>query len=135
MTGGRALACWLVLSVGGIGWALPVVQAADSESHYDAKGRRDPFVALVKDGRLIGIVKGPTIDTSKPMLYGIMWDPGGHSIALINDGEFRAGEEIGLYRIKEIRPDEVVLVREGGGDPLVLQIAFEASAPARAPTP
>jgi len=128
-----------MLGLGFAGWAMLAIPAGASEeaaeSRYDAKSRRDPFVPLVKDGRLIGIVKGPTIDTSKPMLYGIMWDPGGNSIALINDGEFRVGEEIGIYRIEEIRRDEVVLVREGGGTPLVLQIAFGASEPARPPMP
>ncbi len=89
---------------------------------YDAKDRRDPFVPLVKDGRLLGTIKG-SVDTSKPMLRGILWDPNGHSLALLNDGEYKVGEAIGEYQVMEIRKDAVVL--SNGGESLVLQITFE----------
>jgi hypothetical protein len=64
------------------------------------------------------------VAASKPVLYGILWDPGGQSIALINDAEVKVGDAVSGYRVKEIRQDAVVLIN--GGVPVVLEIAFEA---------
>ena len=90
---------------------------------YDSKSRRDPFVPLVREGRPVGLTSGTRGETSKPILYGILWDPGGRSIALINDTEVGVGETVGGYQVAEIRRDAVVLT--GGGEPVVLAIAFE----------
>lgn len=89
---------------------------------YDAKGRRDPFMPLVREGRLIGPSKGPT-GGAAPLLYGILYDPAGQSIAMINDQEVRVGDTVGGYQVAEIRQDAVVL--KSGGEPLVLQIDFQ----------
>ncbi len=81
--------------------------------HYDAKDRRDPFVALVRDGRFVGATTGSHADTSQPELYGILWDPGDHSIALLNDQEARIGDVVSGYKVIEIRKDAVVLSAGG----------------------
>jgi len=57
------------------------------------------------------------------VLYGILWDSAGNSIALINDTEVKVGDTVKGYRVTEIRQDAVVLTN--GGEPVVLQIAFE----------
>ena len=100
----------------------PTVKQAEP-FRYNAKGRRDPFVALVRDGRLVAISVGAHAESSKPVLYGVLWDPGGNSIALINDGEARVGDMVGDYRVVEIRKDAVVLAN--GGEPVVIEMAFE----------
>ena len=69
---------------------------------------------------------------SKPTLYGILWDPGGKSLALINDAEAKVGDTVGGYQVKEIRKDAVVLVN--GGEPVVLKISFDAPAPSQKTT-
>ncbi len=94
--------------------------------YYDPAGHRDPFVPLVRDGRLVGISQPTSKETTFPVLYGILWDPGGQSIALINDGEAKVGDTITGYQVKEIRKDAVVL--SNGGEPLVLQIVYDAPA-------
>jgi len=107
-------------------WSLGSAEAPPKTREpfvYDAKGRRDPFMALVRDGKLIGTQKGTPLDTGKPVLYGILWDPNGQSIAMLNDTEVKVGETVGIYEVLEIRKDAVVL--SAGGDPLVLQIDFE----------
>ena len=96
-----------------------------SDASYDPGSHRDPFVPLVREGRLVGVVAPSGAKTGKPVLYGILWDPGGNSIALINDGEVKVGDTISGYRVQEIRQDAVVL--NSGGGPVVLEIAFEAS--------
>ena len=85
---------------------------------YDAKGRRDPFVPLVREGRTLDVAYSASGST--PMLSGILWDPAGHSIALLNETEARVGDVIGEYEVREIRKDSVVLSR--GGESVVVQL-------------
>jgi hypothetical protein len=87
---------------------------------YDAKGRRDPFLPLVWNGKLITPIGQRLSEGAQPELDGILFDPAGDSIALVNGQEARVGEVIGGYRVVEIRQDAVVL--EGGEGPVVLRI-------------
>lgn len=106
-------------------WAAGEPSEKQNAFSYDPAGHRDPFVSLVRDGRLVGVaLPGGSGSTSRPVLYGILWDPGGHSIALINDAEVKVGDTIGGYRVQEIRQDAVVL--DSGGVPVMLEIMFEA---------
>ncbi len=112
-----------------MGMPVDGVRAADDASpqgpsfQYDAKDRRDPFVALVRDGRLVFPSSMLQRGGTHPTLHGILWDPGGQSMALINDIEAKVGDAVNGYRVAEIRRDAVVL--KNGGEPLVLQIDFE----------
>ena len=107
------------------------VRAAETPSkrpelfHYDAGGRRDPFVPLVRDGRLVNVAGSKSLELSGPALYGVLWDPGGQSIALINNMEVKVGDMVADYRVLEIRQNSVVL--GNGGEPVVLQITFETT--------
>ncbi len=108
---------------------------------YDAKHRRDPFAPLVRDGQLVGISSEEAFSTasSSPApavtLAGILWDPAGRSVALINGTEVKAGDLVGAYRVVEIRPNAVVLDHEG--QQRVVQMVFDgprkAGSPADAP--
>jgi hypothetical protein len=95
---------------------------------YDAKGKRDPFVPLVRDGRMIGsgtdatLGEGPR-DVSLPLLGGILWDPAGRSIALLNEKEAMVGDVVRGYRVVEIHEDHVVLEQEGRR--VTLKMVFE----------
>lgn len=92
---------------------------------YEAKGRRDPFEPLVKDGRLVrAITSGPDVGGDRPLLKGILWDPAGESMALLSDGEYKVGDMVDGYQVVEIRQDAVVLA--SGGKRTVLQITFES---------
>ena len=120
------LAVVLIMWCGTPAWAAEESSKASKKEApfaYDPKGHRDPFLPLVVNGRPVGWTSKPGVDTSKPVLYGILWDPGGQSLALINDGEYRAGETVGAYQVQEIREDAVVL--DNGGEPVVLAIAFD----------
>ena len=94
---------------------------------YEPGSHRDPFLPLVRDGRLVGdeaTAQDTPVESFKPVLYGVLWDPGGQSIAMINDTEVKVGDMVGDYRLLEIRPDSVVL--ENGGERMALQLTFEA---------
>lgn len=99
---------------------------------YDAGGRRDPFIALIQDGRFTRTSPIAQVDTSKPVLYGILWDPSGQSLALINDTEVTVGDAVSGYQVQEIREDAVVLT-DDGGHPLVLRVSFETAPPGYTP--
>lgn len=109
-------------SAGGV-----AAESVEKSFKYDPRGKRDPFVALVRDGRLVGVSIKAVRNDEKPILHGILWDPGGRSIALINDAEAHVGETVGNYEILEIRRDSVVV--SNGGEPVVLEIAFDEPAP------
>ena len=117
----------LILSVVWLGiapvWAAEQGPKHSSSFQYDSKGRRDPFTPLVREGKLVNVMPGTQLSASRPVLFGILWDPGGQSIALLNDTEVKVGDTIGGYRVQEIRQDAVVLI--DGGEPVVLQLVFE----------
>jgi len=114
----------MLLGSAALVWAAQEPSEKREAFSYDPAGHRDPFVPLVRDGRLVGVaLPGVGPNPSRPVLYGILWDPGGHSIALINDAEVKVGETISGYKVQEIRQDAVVL--SSGGVPVVLEIAFE----------
>lgn len=99
---------------------------------YDPKGLRDPFMPLVREGRLVGSAGSGGDAHGQLVLYGILWDPGGESLAIINDRELKVGDQVDGYRVADIRKDAVVL--KDGGEPLVLRITFDASAPSSSKT-
>ncbi len=90
---------------------------ANQQFRYDAKDRRDPFTPL--DARLSGAKGGPGMSV-KPELFGILWDPRGSSIALVDELEVKVGDPVRDFHVQEIREDAVVLKR--GEEQLVLQI-------------
>ena len=122
-------------SMGGVAlslWGLALMNVWTNEQtnaslpfQYEAKGRRDPFEPLVKDGRLVRpMSSGPDVQGDKPLLRGILWDAAGESIALLDDGEYKVGDVVSGYQVVEIRRDAVVLA--SGGRRTVLQISFES---------
>jgi len=124
----RDVGIGVVLSLSGLG-LMDVWTSESSTSsmpfRYEAKGRRDPFEPLVKDGRVVrSVSSGPEVYGDQPILQGILWDSAGGSIALLNDGEYKTGDEVSGYQVVEIRRDAVVLA--SGGKRTVLQISFES---------
>jgi len=114
---------WLIAGVGAPLEADEASPSPPAPFRYDPGNRRDPFMPLVRDGKFVGATPGLRWDGSLPMLQGILWDPAGQSIALINDGEVGVGDTVEGYQVIEIRSDGVVL--SDGGEPVLLQLEFE----------
>lgn len=91
---------------------------------YQSEGHRDPFLPLVRDGRIITPPQATGGDgrstTSLPVLHGILWDAGGRSIAMIDDTELQVGGEARGYQVTEITKSTVSLAR--GGQIFVLRL-------------
>lgn len=109
-------------------WAMESPQGEAGAVLYDAKGKRDPFVPLVRDGRMISVTgeegtSSSEADLTPPVLGGILWDPAGRSIALLNGQERVVGDTVGSFRLVEIHQDDVIL--EQGGRQVTLQMTFE----------
>lgn len=103
----------------GAAWAEDTdTLAASAAAGYEAKAKRDPFVPLVRDGRMIAVAgevpsSSEPVDLSLPLLGGVLWDSAGRSIALLNDKEAMVGDMVGGYRVAEIHSDYVVLDQDG----------------------
>ena len=88
-------------------------------------------MALVREGRFIGTAGSLSSDSSIAglLLAGIVWDPAGDSLALINDTEVRVDDRLGEYQVVEIRQDAVILLKDG--KPVVLQLSFDPPTPSQ----
>jgi hypothetical protein len=81
---------------------------AATEVLYDPGKRRDPFVPL--DGEENTLT---TAASSGVKLEGIIYDPGGHSMAILNGKSYQKGEAVGNATVVKILKDHVVISVEG----------------------
>ncbi len=86
------------------------VSAQTEDMGYESGGRRDPFVPLVTqkvksttDG-LQGVQGIGDI-----ILEGIVWEPTGRSIAIMNGAIVKEGDRAGAVRIEKIEEKRVIL--------------------------
>jgi len=80
---------------------------------YNDKGKRDPLTPLVtKDGRILPGARAVT-ETGDIELEGVIWDPQGNSVAIINGKLVRERERILNMQVLKIRKASVILQREG----------------------
>jgi type II secretory pathway component PulC len=80
---------------------------------YDSQGNRDPFMPLLtKDGRPITTYSriGSINDI---IVEGILYDPQGASIVIINDMILKHGDSISGVTVKKIEKNSVVLSFKG----------------------
>ena len=93
-----------------------MVLLASDAAAYDAKGRRDPMVPLVSaEGVLLEPPKAaPAEGVRGPLvLEGIVHDPHGPSVAVINGTVWQVGEVRDDVEVVAIEPSRVV-VRHAG---------------------
>lgn len=73
---------------------------------YDSGDRRDPFIPLVDPE---GIVDSRKFDTSGLMVEGIIHDPNGESLVLINGEFYKEGDNVRGVNVITIFKDRVIL--------------------------
>ncbi|MCG2711541.1 MAG: hypothetical protein L6416_04355 [Candidatus Omnitrophica bacterium] len=80
---------------------------------YEDKGNRDPFISLVtQDGRILPGAKTAS-DSENIELEGIIWDPRGNSMAIINGKLVKEKERIMDMQVLIIKKASVILQKEG----------------------
>ena len=103
---------------------LPVSLAfAEGERFiYDDHGKRDPFLKLVSPGGTILSYETDLL-ISEMNLEGIIYDAGGHSLAIINGIMVKKNDKIGFYVVSNISEKKVILLK--GQENFILELKKE----------
>ena len=89
----------------------PVGRGEEEKFVYQRQGRRDPFVPLVGSGG--GGDRGDlfTIEDIKDVfLEGIIWDPQGESLAVINGEIVREGSQFQNIKVLKVEKERVTVL-------------------------
>jgi hypothetical protein len=90
--------------------ALPAY-AQDAGGLYDDHGKRDPFAPLVTpSGAIVSYESDLTVADMN--LEGILMDPKGKSLAIINGKILRPADQIGPWRVDVITGEHVELIKD-----------------------
>lgn len=76
------------------------------EIRYDSGGKRDPFIPLVTAE---GIVDAKKFNTNDLQIEGIIFDPNGGSMVLVNGEFYKQGDHVNGANVISIFRDRVVL--------------------------
>ncbi|MDZ4242574.1 MAG: hypothetical protein U1D99_07095, partial [Candidatus Omnitrophota bacterium] len=94
--------------------------AEDQPFVYDDKGKQDPFLRLVSAGGAIINLEGD-LEITDMVLEGIIAGEGpNNNIAIINGVILKPNDRIGVFMVRQIREDTVVL--EKGQEKFVLKL-------------
>jgi len=78
---------------------------------YDDHSRRDPFWPLVNSQGVLMHYDGE-MSAGDMILEGIMSDENGNNLAVINGSIVGTGAQIGIYTIKAVDQDRVILLKK-----------------------
>lgn len=97
--------------------------AAKGDFVYNSKGNRDPFTPLVtEEGIYIGSRQGGDL-AEEIMLEGIVWDPAGESMAIVNGTVVKEGDNFLNLKVLKIKKEEVIFLK--GDRELIINLATE----------
>lgn len=106
--------------------SLVVVSGASANVRdftYQSKGNRDPFKSLVtKDGRILPGARTVS-ETGDVELEGIIWDPNGRSMAIINGKLVKEKQRIMNMQVLKIKKASIILQK--GGKVMVIKLKKE----------
>jgi len=96
--------------------------AQEEKFVYDPHGRRDPLLRLVTpSGNIISYESNYEI--TDLALEGIIFDPAGKSLAIINGNVVKLSDKMGIFIVSEITRNKVVLLK--GEEKFVLELKKE----------
>ena len=90
--------------------ALPAY-AQDGAFVYDDHGKRDPFGPLVTNSGAV-VVSDTDLTVADINLEGLVSDPQGNNVAIINGKIVKAGDYVGPYKVETVAVDYVGLLKE-----------------------
>jgi hypothetical protein len=77
---------------------------------YDDHGKRDPFVPLVSSAGVV-ISYDQNLSVNDLDLEGIVGDPSGHNVALVNGKIVKLNDQVGPYMVSAIDLDHVEFLK------------------------
>jgi len=86
---------------------------------YDDHGKRDPFVPLVSSSGLV-ITYDQDLSVGDLVLEGIVADPSGNNVALVNGKIVKINDQIGPYVVNVIANDHVEFLK--GSEKFILNL-------------
>lgn len=100
-------------------YPLSVLLAEEAEFNYNSHGKRDPFYPIVsEEGDFLSNPEQQENGVKNLLLEGIVWDPAGGSVAIINGSVVREKERVGSYEVVWIEKNRVGL--RGDGEEIIL---------------
>lgn len=103
----KSVVVFIILQL--LGGSLSQAFAEQPKSfHYDAKGRRDPF--LPWDGR--EAKSKSDMDTQDLHVEGIIFDQAKGSLAVVNGTVLKEGDSVGPYKVAKIEKQKVLITKE-----------------------
>lgn len=115
-----------------LGWIMALTfiflaPAQGQEYKYYSKGKRDPFIPLVTGEAKAGLGLQAVEDIDDVRVEGVIFDPNGKSIVVLNDEILKEGDK--MYNVEVLRINRnsvtikihdrahsISLVEEGGGE-------------------
>ena len=92
---------------------VAVAGASVRDFTYQSKGNRDPFMSLVtKDGRILPGARTVS-ETGNVELEGVIWDPNGKSMAILNGKLVKEQQRIMNMQVLKINKTSIILQKEG----------------------
>jgi len=105
---------FIIVFLAGIA-ATAYAKPSAREFTYDDHNKRDPFISLVtKDGKILpGAKTDAEAETEQIVLEGIIWDPQGNSVAIMNGKLVKEQERVFDFQILKIKKNGVILQKGG----------------------
>ncbi len=90
-----------------------VLCASVERFRYDSKGKRDPFIALVTpEGRILPGARS-NAEQESVALEGVIWDPNGNSLAIINGKLTKVGQRVYGLELLKINKQSIIMQKKG----------------------
>lgn len=97
-----------------------VVSAVLAEQYtYKYEGKRDPFIPLISPAGFLINLEPENNATLR--LEGVMYDPEGNSMAIINGELVRVGENVGDAVVSSIEPNKVTVTKDNQKEELEIR--------------
>ncbi|MCB9757187.1 MAG: hypothetical protein H6753_02030 [Candidatus Omnitrophica bacterium] len=116
------LAMVLMIACGQAGAIAADGTSVEKEFTYNDHDKRDPFWSLLGNrGTILNFDKD--IYASDMVLEGVLLEPTGDSVAIINGNIVKIGDKVGFFIVKEIQVNMVIL--EKGQEIITLKLKKE----------
>lgn len=104
---------WIMIFLFGMILPLSSAQADEKQLVYDAHGKRDPFVPLVRTGAGTADDDSGIQSPEDVNIEGVMFDPQNGSSVVANGSVYEEGQMMGQVKLVKVLEDRVILSQDG----------------------